>query len=327
MKLRIFLTVMTFMTAFIAKAQDISVATLQRNGDTNFQTFYGADSFKQALDNAIENDIITLSAGIFTATDITKAVQIYGAGFELDPSKNKYISSLVGNFKIDIANSKPGLLVEGIYHDGIINVNNTIEQAAFRSCRFNDIKFNGRAINTLFEGCRVADVFDPDSCSQGLIVRNSIINNIGSNRVSGTNLSFLNCVIFDAYNQGVSASFMNSWIYKPSQSAYCSYYNNVIYKSYGINTNNESRNRFMDYYRMENMFTSPSTSYSDSNPYTLTESASSEYLGTDGKQVGIYGGSTPYRDTPSTPQITNKEIGTATNKDGKLSVKITVNAQ
>ena len=56
------------------------------------------------------------------------------------------------------------------------------------------------------------------------------------------------------------------------------------------------------------------------NDYALTESAQA-FLGTDGTQVGIYGGAAPYTSTVSYPRFkTFKVADKAVN--GKLSVEI-----
>lgn len=46
--------------------------------------------------------------------------------------------------------------------------------------------------------------------------------------------------------------------------------------------------------------------------------------GTDGTEVGIYGGSLPYDPTPTNPQITKFNVASKTTADGKLSVDIEV---
>ena len=48
--------------------------------------------------------------------------------------------------------------------------------------------------------------------------------------------------------------------------------------------------------------------------------------GTDGTEVGIYGGSLPYDPTPTNPQITKFNVAAKSTADGKLSVDIEVNS-
>lgn len=57
--------------------------------------------------------------------------------------------------------------------------------------------------------------------------------------------------------------------------------------------------------------------------YHLTEAAAKTYLGTDGTQVGIYGGAYPYDETPDYPLVKNLEVK-GIHENGKLQVKINV---
>jgi hypothetical protein len=54
-----------------------------------------------------------------------------------------------------------------------------------------------------------------------------------------------------------------------------------------------------------------------------------KYIGTDGTQVGIYGGTTPFKEKglPSNPQIIKKTIAEQTDANGNLKVDVTVKAQ
>lgn len=58
----------------------------------------------------------------------------------------------------------------------------------------------------------------------------------------------------------------------------------------------------------------------------LTDEAKTKYLGTDGTEVGIYGGSLPFVSRPSNPQITKLNVASKSTADGKLSVDIEVKA-
>lgn len=58
----------------------------------------------------------------------------------------------------------------------------------------------------------------------------------------------------------------------------------------------------------------------------LTDEAKTKYLGTDGTEVGIYGGSLPFEARISNPQITKLNVASKSTADGKLSVDIEVKA-
>lgn len=65
------------------------------------------------------------------------------------------------------------------------------------------------------------------------------------------------------------------------------------------------------------------TSYDVNETFELTEEAAATYLGDDGKQVGIYGGTDPFNPTPTNPQV-KKFIVNSNANNGKLSVTINV---
>ena len=62
----------------------------------------------------------------------------------------------------------------------------------------------------------------------------------------------------------------------------------------------------------------------DTETFHLTEAAQTAYLGLDGTQVGIYGGSMPFDPIPTNPQITKCKVAQKSTTDGKLSVDIEV---
>lgn len=57
--------------------------------------------------------------------------------------------------------------------------------------------------------------------------------------------------------------------------------------------------------------------------YHLTAEASQTYVGTNGSEVGIYGGTYPYDTTPDYPMVRTLDV-MGTHKDGKLNVEINV---
>ena len=73
-------------------------------------------------------------------------------------------------------------------------------------------------------------------------------------------------------------------------------------------------------------FKSGNSTYNDNEKYELPEEAQSQYLGTNGTQVGIYGGTLPFSSTPTNPQITKCNVAAKSTADGKLSVDIEVSS-
>ena len=64
-------------------------------------------------------------------------------------------------------------------------------------------------------------------------------------------------------------------------------------------------------------------SWSDDWTFTLTE-AGKAVKGTDGKEVGLYGGPMPFNQTLSYPLISKMEVDEQTDDNGKLKVEIGV---
>ena len=125
-------------------------------------------------------------------------------------------------------------------------------------------------------------------------------------------------------------------------SASCAFYNNVAgqnrQNNWRITSPYTSGNTLFwvdhwsfDVYPSEyhNLFATPAhaNTWNETYDYKLTEEAAAQYIGGDGTQVGIYGGSVPFSEVLSTPQIVEKQIATQTDENGMLSVKIKVEAQ
>ena len=63
--------------------------------------------------------------------------------------------------------------------------------------------------------------------------------------------------------------------------------------------------------------------YNDANTYKLSDQAQKDYIGTDGKQIGLYGSSFPFNTISTIPHIISKDIAPKT-ENGKLKVSIKV---
>ena len=58
--------------------------------------------------------------------------------------------------------------------------------------------------------------------------------------------------------------------------------------------------------------------------YQLNDEAKATYLGTDGTEIGIYGGIMPFKATPTNPHISDMKVAQKTTESGNLKVEITV---
>ena len=327
MKRMILSVVAALVAATATFAQSSLLATLSHEG--NISTFYGAGALREAHAAAQDGDIITLSSGSFTSVEITKAVVIRGAGMDVDASTQSEPTIIVGNFDINIpASATKALTIEGIYSGFDICVADTLKNATFLKNRFKKITYkNAKPVKNLtMIHCKVAG--DISTAANSTV---SLLNCVVWDPAIGGNWEFTNCVIKKGYiNSSLSNSTFKNCIfvgaYNTSFLGSNSMFNNVLV------TGDTSYNFFANIANSTNQVkayadifkTCKDGTYSDSETFELTTNAAATIEGTDGTQVGIYGGSMPFSITPSNPRITKANVAAKSTADGKLSVDITV---
>ena len=310
-----------------AMAQSSLLATLNHEG--TISTFYGATALQKAHAAAENGDVITLSSGTFLSVDITKAVTLRGAGMVLDAATQTEPTVLANDFKITIADDVTGrLTIEGVYSNQRVSIEK-LKNAMFLKDRMRYIYINGSGYGTdlTFIHCRIAyRYYGNDYSNNSAIFQNCIVSGI-----YGKNYIFHNSIIRGESNGDIislcyNSEFKNCIIANglandaPTNSTF---YNNLFIgaganKLASIpNSTNVIVNRDDD--KIKNLIT-----YSDDKDYKLTDEAKAIMKGTDGTEVGIYGGSLPYDPTPTNPQISKFNVAAKTTADGKLSVDIEV---
>lgn len=319
----LFVAVMA-MFATTAKAQSSLLATLNHEG--TISTFYGTNALIQAHAAAADGDVITLSSGTFQSVNIKKAVTLRGAGMVLDAATQTEPTVLANEFIIDIPDeTTQRLTIEGIYTNQTVNINK-LKNAMFLKDRFRTIYFSGSAYgkDLTFIHCRITERYSGNSDSNN----SAVFQNCLVRGMEGKNYIFNNCLFLANTNTSNShygnSEYRNCIILNSgSINSTSTYYNNLYCKfsgSYSFNVpNNTNVEVAKDNEAIKNLF-----GYSDDNEYKLTEAAKALIKGTDGTEVGIYGGSLPYDPTPTNPQISKFNVAAKTTADGKLSVDIEV---
>ncbi len=139
-----------------------------------------------------------------------------------------------------------------------------------------------------------------------------------ANSLSINNSSFTNCILW-CYN---SAGYLSSSNY----AYYCVAINTpdmfeYIVAAYGteVGITNKTVSNFSDIFK-----TFTGSNDSEFEDYKLTSAAASTYLGDNGTQVGIYGGSMPFNPMVNNPFITKCTVAEKSTPQGKLSVDIEV---
>lgn len=337
-------------------AQTSLLATLSHEG--SISTYYGSNALKEALEKATDGDAITLSAGQFSAANITKNVTLRGAGMSVrtDSIYSHEATIVQGAFEIAPTDSTTGrIIVEGVYFTSTITYKGLVRNPLFMKSRFSIVKSGdgGRIVNATLIHCRVAYGFGLADDSNACFV-NSVVWNPENKNTTASNFEFDNCVVSfsnDINNSYIYAGEVINSYYKNCMimargynvgstnqkccipysctaincvgcSAYgkLDNYNNIFYNLSSKNATNKNVAKPLDVLKTGGFF------YNDSEKYELTDEAKTKYLGTDGKQIGIYGGSLPYEEDPTTPQITKCNVAAKSTADGKLSVDIEVKA-
>ena len=328
-----------YLFAGSAIAQSSMLATLSHEGEIS--VFYGANALKEAHTAAAHGDVITLSSGSFNATDITKAITLRGAGVETNTSRNIYPTIITGDFSIAVVDGAAhNLTIEGIFNNFTITMNG-LDNATFIKDRFKTVTYSGNTSsfkNNRFIHCKVVE-------------RLTAVSNSGSN-----SLSFMNCYIRALYNHECPTILHNSIVAGGALNnyKYCTFYNCIIIGAPSSTYNNAfdasnnvynsiATNLHADYlhYAYRNI-TSKSNyiiqnidgvfktfrvdGYSEEETFELLDDVKTKYLGTDGTQIGIHGGSYPYSSITTNPQITKCIVAPRSTADGKLSIDIEVKA-
>lgn len=341
MKRLLFSLLISFIFANISFAQRC-VVLQSANGVFSFN---GLNPFVDAYNASNHGDTIYLSGGSFNAPEVfNKKLFVFGAGYHPDSTIATNITSITTNLNI-------GDSVDYSYFEGLnilagisTNYDISIIGATFKRCFINGgINFQG---NILVDPCQniafIECVIDGD-LTFGNITNSTIQNCIIRHRVIASNANIFknNIFLYDpSWNVGVLHSPINSEfinnVFLATNGA------NVVYStSYGnifqfnlfhpisnnFGTNPISNNNFTNI-PIADFFVSyliPGFSYS--NDYHLLNPQN--FIGNDGTQIGIYGGSFPFKPggVPSNPHISFKNIAPQTNNSGELQIQIHVSAQ
>lgn len=323
--------------AIAVQAQTNQIASLFHDGAV--ELYYGAEALESAYEAAVDGDAITLSAGTFNSVPkIEKAITIRGAGMgTLEGGAQTPMTLLSGNFTIAVPLTKEGhLTLEGLCHTGTIKTD-FAKNLSIQKCNFNDIGDYTNSVKQNLEDFVVLNSVIgrmPMGYNEKQVT-GTYINSVVTCRNSSFNfygnspLSFLNCIVLinesTVSGNFYRSTFDNCIIWNKKQAAkyaldQTSVANNCVWL--GVHATNPFP------YASDNGTNSVSETldiFKANTFYELNETGL-QYLGTDGKQIGIYGGNMPFTTVTTGPRIKKFEVSPTTTADGKLSVEIEVGA-
>lgn len=354
------LTIITalLLTSISIQAQEEAMAVLTHNGTT--KTFTGREALINAYAEATHGDLITLSSGQFqSVSKIEKAITIRGAGLGNDDVYQTQPTVIYNDMTLAIPGDVTGkhFQMEGIYCNSWIYYSHVQKDAKFVKCRLNTItsgQYEVTGGDKLYGICRNMQFFHCKITNAVVCNENSTMNFVNcyvespyTYHQTTSNMSFRNCVIksqYKKFNALGKSDFAYSYYSSSTSCALWSCYltNCIVYKEgtftsrWNDNTMfakcllpsnwspNADRNTYQNYSSVTAIFKTYNGTYSELENFELKDDAAAAYLGTDGKQVGMYGGVVPYTPRLSGPHIKMLKVSDHSTTDGKLNVKVLI---
>lgn len=303
--------------------------------------FNGTSALLNAYNQAVSGDTIYLPGGGFTApSSVNKQLMVYGAGHSIDSTlatgKTFWNGNL--NFGIDADNFS----IEGVEITGNVTfpANGVVDYVSISRCKINGgINITGSLTtpsnNLLLKNNVITQNIDFENAQNTLVVNNIIDRGVYRSRGN----SFFNNIFLGRSNGGYYEHFgdcdnnliYNNIFYTPASYGESgnnnTFKNNLYTASPGLGTNPTVSGNFLNVVSTSIFENVNSTVFSYTDNYHLQNAAS--YVGTDGTEIGIYGGTFYiYKEgaVPSNPHIRVQEIAPQTT-NGMLNVKIKVAAQ
>lgn len=297
-------------------------ATLVHEG--TFSSFTGADALSEAMAAAADGDVITLSSGTFNGCTISKAITLRGAGMEADEQGRQTIIQ-TKNMGISVNDGEEkSVNIEGIYMPSItLSVNKNLGSIYLNKCAIGTFMSKSKADimveQAVITNCKInelsnqyqSSIYSNQKYSEISLYNTYVIN------TNAANSSFYNCAIGNS-SDGLfyNCIFLKDAATKANTTDHCVI---PVALEGGTHTNNYV---VEDVTTLFNNYDAEAIWYT--RDLTLTDEAKATYLGSDGTEVGLYGGSLPFSPWLDRPIIKRLTVAPRSSKNGKLSVDIEV---
>jgi hypothetical protein len=313
---------------------------VHHNGTVNYFT-----DTQTAYDSAQAGDTILLPSGTFSFPTISKELHIYGVGHNPDSTIGTNGFTKIYNTMSYISGSDNSSVV-GIYCNNIILGSSGIDTMfnfKIRRCNINQISIMGSSrnlsvIESVIRSC-VQGTSNPTMLDSefALFQNNVFYTCYQSNGQSYGILYFINSIyinniftgFFDGEGTYENNIFLYDYVFSPTWPT-GTYLNNLfVALNPPMNSSILINNIFgQPLTTIFVNYTSGSINFYQSD-FHLQASSPGNNAGTDGTDVGIFGGDFPFKwnTIPENPRVVNSQIGGVTNNEGKLPVQITVEAQ
>jgi hypothetical protein len=314
------------------------------HGTAGVTIYSSVNPFVDAYNASVAGDTLYLPGGAFAAPAlIDKQLYIYGAGYHPDSTVATNPTLITGNF--NLGDNADNLMVEGVqFANTIITANNiSVNNVSFKRCRINGgINFPGSGTTPSLSNAFAECVIIGDLTMNNL-TNSAFLNCFITNRLLASNSNvYKNCIFF--YNSGnydgvMHAPHYNEFsnnIFLIQNGSYLIYntnngnlYNNNLFVATTPHYGNNPivTNSYLGIPQVDIFVNQTSYTYSYVHDYHLQDP--STYVGNDALQIGVYGGSFPFKAgaVPVNPHVSSKTIAPATTPNGELQITIKVGAQ
>ena len=315
--------ILALMVAGVLHTQAQSLTATLQQGD-KVTPFYGENAFRDAYEAAENGALITLSTGNHMrdgSIDIRKSITIIGSGAFGEDETLSYINSIY----IYADNVR----IEGLFIRESIEFREWVKNTRVLHCYAKNL-YGSEHTNTIIDQC----VIDNNNIRWGdyknYCIKNSIIRESESN---STNATFINDAIFKIPSGNCGyATYRNCvmgvdfWGEEITLQSPGIYYNNVFFR---YDDNAEKKDELVVVNYAQGCVHSGNTVDTYNQLYggvtNLTAMPNTTALGDDETKVGPEGG-TGFKFFPAIPRIISKKIDRQTDAEGKINVKIQVQA-
>lgn len=304
-------------------------------------TMFDATSPLVAAYNAsVTGDTIYLPGGAFTPPPLfDKGLVIIGAGVHPDSTTATYPTVITAG--ITLGENADNIHIEGIDMPSLGTANNvSVNNFLVRRCKINGaISLPGDLSNPILGSAFIGNILigsidinnmTNSICSNNLIqsrVQDSEANTFENNVVIYTgNTSYY--VFEDCDNNVITNNvFVNNTYYLVAGTGNIIQNNLIEYSSPYFGTSPILIGNYLNVPHADILVNQTGSNLDFTQDYHLVSPAT--YLGADGSEVGIYGGTFPFKDgaVPMNPHIRSVSISPTTNAAGELSIDIIVGAQ
>ena len=309
---KIVLLIFALCYTVVAYAQGTDqISAILQHGDTE-TIFIGNTGLAKAYEAAVDGDLIILSQGVFEPmNNMSKALTIYGAGFEDNAETNTATTTINGTVKLGDGSDTEfdGIHIEGVKINGGFGLNSQLKNVTIQRCSIvNNIEFNHNTENVTIRQCYIlGHILGQGKLANGLLISNCYItNNINKFSVN----SFVH----------IDHSYMgHMYSYRDREYAQFLWTNSIIDKLSGDMPSGKAaivknciffQKYWYDDVNLENCYLLSSIAdifadgenadYSPTRTFELKDPA--KYVGTDGTPIGLSGGA-GWNKVPSNPYV------------------------